>query len=273
MLAILITTVETMEDAVECRNLAAKVWGETSACSVAQMSVHAKYGGVLLLAMAGKEAIGFLFSFPALYQGEWVLWSHETAVLPAYVHLGIGTQLKRTQRKRAAELGYQKIAWTFDPLVSRNAFFNLHKLGAHIVEYKVNAYGTDASDAVNQGMETDRFIATWDVQDNGQPQGWDVDLTNQLVVLNLEQEGNPSVVEEKALGTVVSTEIPLCFETLVRSSRDLAVAWRLAFRRVAKELFEQGFLPTKFVVKEKHGEYIWTRKGEEKSHENPIYSA
>lgn len=258
-LPIHIKLVETMEDAAECRNLSTRVWGEPAACSIAQMGVHAKYGGVLLLAVADGESIGFLFSFPALYQGEWVLWSHETAVLPGYLHQGVGTQLKRAQQKQAAKLGYQKIAWTFDPLVSRNAFFNLHKLGAHISEYKVNAYGSDRSDAVNQGMETDRFIATWNVHPLDQPQNSNSDTSSPSVWLTVGQDGSPSFAEENGMGATVATEIPLHFETLIRSSRDMAVAWRLAFRRGAVKLVEKGFLPTKFVVKEKCGEYIWTR--------------
>lgn len=165
-MSIFIQSVDTMEEVALCRKLAAQVWGEPSACSIPQMSVHAKYGGVLLLAFDDATPVGFLFSFPALYRGEWVLWSHETAVLPGYLHQGIGAELKRTQRQRAEDIGYDKIAWTFDPLVSRNAYFNLNKLGARVSEYKINAYGMDDTDQINRGMETDRFIAVWDVKDD-----------------------------------------------------------------------------------------------------------
>jgi predicted GNAT superfamily acetyltransferase len=152
-----------------CHEVAGKVWGEDSACPIPQMLVHAMYGGVVLLARDNGVPIGFVFSFPALYKGKWVLWSHETAVLPAYLHKGIGTQLKMEQWRIGAQMPFHAIAWTFDPLISRNAHFNLNKLQAQISEYKVDAYGI-MDDLINGSLETDRFIAIWPFQSEDKPQ-------------------------------------------------------------------------------------------------------
>ena len=52
------------------------------------------------------------------------------------------------------------ITWTFDPLVARNAHFNLRVLGTRVTEYLVNHYGP-MDDGVNRGDETDRIMVSW----------------------------------------------------------------------------------------------------------------
>jgi predicted GNAT superfamily acetyltransferase len=228
-----VTSVEACES---CLKLAEVIWGGGVACSAAQMTIHANYGGVVLLAYDEGDPIGFLFSFPALYRGENVLWSHETGLLPAYLHRGVGFKLKQTQRSLAAELGYRNIVWTFDPLVSRNAYFNIVKLGAHVDAYKVNAYGADETDLINQGVETDRFIAVWPVA--------------------------PS--ETAAITTpddaVDRTDIPLDFTELLRQDAARARALRYRFRETALTAFEQGLRPAVYRRTPGGGQYLWTKE-------------
>ncbi len=69
----------------------------------------------------------------------------------------VGFALKLHQRAWALRRGVPEIAWTFDPLVSRNAYFNLVKLGARPVEYLPNFYGV-MDDGINGGDETDRLL-------------------------------------------------------------------------------------------------------------------
>lgn len=247
-----ITQVATLADCDRCRAIAGAVWGTDAACSTAQMSVHAQYGGVVLLAWDDDLPVGFLFSFPAQYQGEHVLWSHETAVLPHYLHQGIGAELKLSQRRTAAQMGYERIAWTYDPLVARNAHFNLNKLGAQVSAYKINAYGADEDDLVNQGIETDRFIAVWPTRPEAgalaQPALADGDIVP-----------NDTAIGGRVAGNVV-TEIPLAFESLPQEDK---LAWRLAFRTKATELFQQCWLPVAFQRTSTNGLYIWRQRSDE----------
>ena len=60
------------------------------------------------------------------------------------------------------------IEWTFDPLVRRNAYFNLVKLGAEIVGYEPNFYG-EMHDAINAGDLTDRAVVHWEVASHAPP--------------------------------------------------------------------------------------------------------
>ncbi|MCT9929611.1 GNAT family N-acetyltransferase [Planotetraspora sp. A-T 1434] len=77
-----------------------------------------------------------------------------------YADRGVGFALKLAQRAWALRHGATSIAWTFDPLVRRNARFNLVKLGAVAREYLPDFYGP-LDDGVNTGDETDRFTAQW----------------------------------------------------------------------------------------------------------------
>jgi predicted GNAT superfamily acetyltransferase len=56
------------------------------------------------------------------------------------------------------------VVWTFDPLVARNAWFNLAKLGALPAAYLEDFYGP-MTDAINAGMASDRLLLTWTLDD------------------------------------------------------------------------------------------------------------
>ncbi|MFT4228900.1 MAG: GNAT family N-acetyltransferase [Microbacterium sp.] len=92
--------------------------------------------------------------------GERSMHSHITGVLPGLQSRGLGRLIKRHQRAWALERGVARITWTFDPLVARNAHFNLVVLGARATEYLVNHYGP-MDDGVNRGDESDRLMVSW----------------------------------------------------------------------------------------------------------------
>ena len=76
--------------------------------------------------------------------------------------------MKLEQARRVAARGYSRIQWTYDPLQSLNAHLNLVKLGASVDEYAEHVYGDSTSD-LHRGAPTDRFIATWLLDDAGLP--------------------------------------------------------------------------------------------------------
>jgi predicted GNAT superfamily acetyltransferase len=91
------------------------------------------------------------------------LHSHITGVVGTMRHAGIGRAIKLHQRQWAAERGLRWITWTFDPLVRRNAWFNIALLGADVEAYLPSFYGA-MTDAINAGDESDRLLIAWDVQ-------------------------------------------------------------------------------------------------------------
>lgn len=101
--------------------------------------------------------IGFLGRTPAHS-----LHSHAAGVTTAGAGRNIGFALKQDQRAWALEQDLGIVTWTFDPLIRRNAFFNITRLGARPVEYLVDFYG-EMSDAINAGQGSDRLLLQWDV--------------------------------------------------------------------------------------------------------------
>ena len=82
------------------------------------------------------------------------------AVLPEYRDQHIGSALKMHQRAWALGCGIDTVVWTFDPLVRRNAFVNLVKLGADVEGFEVDFYGS-MDDAINVDDPTDLFIVVF----------------------------------------------------------------------------------------------------------------
>jgi predicted GNAT superfamily acetyltransferase len=146
-----------------------EIWGTT--CPVVRVELlravqHA--GGYLSVAEDGGRFVGGSFGVLGHHAGEPALHSHVTGVLPSVRHTGLGRALKLHQRAWAADQGLAWIVWTFDPLVRRNAWFNLSVLGARVDEYLVDFYGP-IEDAVNANDETDRLLVAWPVGDTPEP--------------------------------------------------------------------------------------------------------
>lgn len=115
-----------------------------------------------------NSMVGFALSLPGVKGGEKFsdgeprayLHSHMLAVKEAYHNRGIGVQLKLEQRREALTRGIRKMEWTFDPLEIKNAFLNIHKLGAVVHHYRENFYGVSSS-RLQGGLPTDRLLAEW----------------------------------------------------------------------------------------------------------------
>ncbi len=123
-------------------------------------------GGYVGGAYVDGRIVGSCLAFVGRTRGEhgWHthLHSHVAAALPGFADRGIGTALKLHQRAWALRHDIDRIVWTFDPLVRRNARLNLVKLGGIGVEYLVNFYG-EMDDALNVGDESDRLLLQWDL--------------------------------------------------------------------------------------------------------------
>jgi predicted GNAT superfamily acetyltransferase len=116
-------------------------------------------------AEAGPESlVGFVLSWPGVKtnQGEPrpYLHSHMLAVRDEYRNRGLGTRLKLEQRREALQRGIRWMEWTFDPLEIKNAYLNIHKLGAIACRYEVDFYGVSSSH-LQGGLPTDRLVAQW----------------------------------------------------------------------------------------------------------------
>lgn len=129
-------------------------------------------GGWTLGAFAGERMVGFVLNQIAVRKNpetgaeEPIGYSHMMAVAKDYQNRGVGGRLKWAQRERALAEGRRFIRWTWDPAQSRNAHFNLNRLGCVVRSYAVNYYGTDYSTVTGKfgetlGLDSDRLVAEW----------------------------------------------------------------------------------------------------------------
>jgi len=150
--------VERLEAVAE---LLRKVWGADSPDQILNLSILralAHSGGYVV----GAYRSGELVAASVAFLGRDHLHSHVTGVAPGGQGHGVGYLLKLHQRAWALRRAIPRVCWTFDPLVRRNAYFNLQKLGAQATEYLVDFYGP-LTDGINAGDPSDRLYATWDL--------------------------------------------------------------------------------------------------------------
>jgi predicted GNAT superfamily acetyltransferase len=113
-----------------------------------------------------ERLVGFVHHLAAVRGNEIFGYSHMMAVAHEYQNQGVGAQLKWSQRKRAIDEGRSFIKWTWDPMLARNAHFNLNRLGVTVSSYAENFYGTDypGNQTELPGIDSDRLFANWQLQ-------------------------------------------------------------------------------------------------------------
>jgi predicted GNAT superfamily acetyltransferase len=173
--------------------------------------------------------------------------SHIVGVLPGRVGRGAGRAIKLVQRAWCLERGIDTMTWTYDPLIARNAYFNLRRLGASAVEYLPDFYGT-MTDTINAGQHSDRILMRWDLTATPPiPGALGPDTVEALPVV-AEVDGAPTTFEPPADATrPVSVALPADIEGLRRTDNDLARRWRLETRRALGELLRDDWVVTGFV--------------------------
>jgi predicted GNAT superfamily acetyltransferase len=158
---------------------------------------------------------------------------------------GVGFALKQAQRAWALERGVTSMTWTFDPLVSRNARFNLVKLGALAVGYAVNFYGP-LNDGIDGQSETDRLVAAWSLTGGravaaAQGRYADVaapDLASARIDARHAPDGGPLSAHDRHGRWC---RVPQDIVALRRRDQPLAEEWRTAVREVLLPAFKDGF--------------------------------
>ena len=167
-----IRVAHTPADSALIADLFDKVWDVKSMVSPEIMTASLHNGGYGSVIYIDSKPVGAAFALvgralPGLNSPN--LHSHATGVLPKFVGKGIGEMIKRHQWDWAKENGFDTITWTFDPLVRRNAHFNVIKLGATVLGYHQNFYG-ELDDGINAGEQSDRVLVRWNVAGVAAPQ-------------------------------------------------------------------------------------------------------
>ncbi|MET8075881.1 chorismate synthase [Streptomyces sp. NPDC005303] len=195
--------------------------------------VHA--GGAVHAAHDGERLVGAcaaVFGPPG---------SREVYSLVAAAEPGLGQAVKQAQRAWALGLGARSMRWTFDPLVARNARFNLAKLGAVGTEYLVDFYGP-MTDGVNGGDESDRLTVTWDLAAPGR--SYDDPGDREGTPASHRAPDGDVLARRDPAGPRLWCRVPEDVVRLRAADPALALRWRRAVREVFTEAFGQGFRAT-----------------------------
>jgi predicted GNAT superfamily acetyltransferase len=203
------------------------------------------------------------------------LHSHIAGVVPAGLGRSVGFALKVHQRAWCLRRDVRVIAWTYDPLIRRNAYFNLVKLGARPVEYLRNFYGV-MDDAINGGTETDRMLVHWDLRSSaavnasaGRPRAASfADERARGTVVALSDGGDGLPAPGPAVGSALTggtgsllVGVPADIEAMRLSDPARAAAWRTALRDVLSPLLDGGARVTGF---DRTGWYVVSMERDER---------
>ena len=166
----------TVEEYDQCVRLQREAFGlpDLELSPRRHLIVARSAGGFTLGAFDGGRMVGFVLNQIAVRRSpetgaeESIGYSHMMAVSKEYQNRGVGARLKWAQRARVVAQGRRFIRWTWDPMQSRNAHFNLNRLGVVVRRYAENYYGTDYSTVTGKfgeqlGLDSDRLVAEWDL--------------------------------------------------------------------------------------------------------------
>ena len=159
---ITVRPLHSLDEFRRCVQITREVWGdselETEPYITFVVADHS--GGQVLGAFDGDTLVGFTKAFIAVRDHTIYLHSHMAAVLPSHRDRRVGRQLKLAQREDALRRDIRLIEWTFDPLETKNAHFNINRLGAISRRYISNFYGITTS-PLHRGLPTDRLLVEW----------------------------------------------------------------------------------------------------------------
>jgi predicted GNAT superfamily acetyltransferase len=161
------------DEMVELGEVFRQVWGSVTPLVTIEILMAITHSGGYISAAyetrRGEERmLGASVAMLARHLDRPALHSHITGLLPGARNTGLGRAMKLHQRQWALDHGIDWIVWTFDPLVRRNARFNIAVLGAEVHQYLASFYGT-MNDAINAGDESDRLLVAWAVNDAATP--------------------------------------------------------------------------------------------------------
>lgn len=247
--AVNVRTVTDLDELAGVEDLYERIWHSEHNAPIGTEMLRAlsKAGNYVAGAYVADTMVGACVGFFAP-PSDRTLHSHIAGVLPQAARRGVGYALKLHQRAWALERGIGVIEWTFDPLIARNAYFNLVKLGGRPTEYLPNFYG-GMRDRINTGDDTDRLLLCWDLEDPGVSEAcsmqrqptYAAELRHRddvAVALGRGPAGEPVIGSTDAPTLLIA--VPPDVEALRGTDPQLASVWRHEVRKVLGELLNGG---------------------------------
>jgi len=163
--------------------------------------------------------------------------------------------------------GLDHITWTFDPLMSRNAYLNIAKLGAVCSTYRRSEYG-EMRDGLNAGLPSDRFQVDWWINTRRVERRLGKRSRPTLKLTHIARSGlQPLYPVDSGTDTLprppehvpplqdrlLLAEIPADFLGLKAKEFPLARDWRFFTRELFESAFAANYIVTDFVFDRTEG--------------------
>jgi predicted GNAT superfamily acetyltransferase len=272
-----IRILDTPQQMDEVEALQRLVWpgSETDVIPAHMLLAAIHNGGLLLGAFVQDQLVGILFGFPGFYttpDGPRLKHhSHILGVRQDWNDKGIGYSLKRAQWQLVRKQGIDRITWTYDPLLSRNAHLNISRLGAVCKTYIRSEYG-EMRDELNIGLPSDRFKLDWWLNSRRVEHRLSRGSRPSLTVSHYRAAGavffkarskpgsllQPPAISSSLEGKLLLVEIPSDFLSLKVAHMKLAQSWRECTRQFFENAFAFRYLVTDFIHDHQRSFYVLT---------------
>lgn len=254
-----------IQEAVELHR---RIWGpeDRDLIGVSTLRALSHAGNYVFGAYIDDRLVGAITGFVGWHGDKLQLHSHILGVSPEVQGRNVGFALKEHQRAWSLDRGIGTVTWTYDPLVSRNAYFNLTKLGAAVTAYYPSFYGP-MNDGINGSDDSDRVLIEWAL---GSPRAIEASIGDGVatadvgdlcaagaeIALDAGPDGSP--IETPVGSDTVLVGIPSDIVGIRRRDPRLAARWRSAARAALEGSLNDGFVIAAYA---KPGYYVLERVG------------
>jgi predicted GNAT superfamily acetyltransferase len=213
---------------------------------------------------SGDHPIGFLACFADFDEKGPFWYGARMGIDRLYQDKNIGVAVLDGLYRSAKERGINRIRWTYDPLVSRNAYLYLHRMGAQVQEIGFNYYSAVfTNDQFNKDISTDRFLVDWYVNSERVKERMEQRRFPQhdLSIITADNTVNEIVIDENGLehpgekfvfdgeSTPLFIEIPYSQDKMLKVDRAKAQVLREQCRALFMRYLAAGYVIQELYVK------------------------
>ena len=227
----------TESELKSCLQIQHDTWGKHAGdVPLNLLKINLMLGGIVAGAFdEDGRCLGIIISMPGQFRSESAHWSYRLAVTPEMREFNLGRKLKDYQRELCKAKGIDAIYWTYDPLQSKNAHFNINKLGCQIVEYQEN-FLPESSPELHLGMGgTDRFVVRWDTTQEVVPPTFSKEEKQAMPILTSDTQDKLEI-----LSTPFKLSIPTDINVIKHDDPKQSERLRYETRSLFQDCLERG---------------------------------
>jgi predicted GNAT superfamily acetyltransferase len=236
-----IRVLSTPEELDACVALQKAIWGlddqgATSPISLKVWTMQDVQTGLVLGAFMENQMVGMSITLATMEPG--LAYGHMLGVLDAFRDQRVGDLLHGTAARQLLARGIREMAWTYDPMESRNAYFYLSLQGGRGIRYMEDCF--HVSCAMHAGMPMDRLLVRSSIKESLQHKD-DITAAEAMIRYPL---ASPTHMPH---ADAVLLEIPGDLKTLKIHDMERALRWQQDIRLIFTEyLNRRSYIATSF---------------------------